>query len=241
MFRFSAIAALAIATPITLVAQQRDSTRLPRVVITATRLDSRIGSDIASVTVLDGDTLRARGIRDVAEALREIPGAAIMRSGSYGALTSLFMRGGESDYVRVLIDGVPMNDPGGSIDLGKYTLDNIDRIEVVRGPASVLYGSDAVAGVIQIFTRQHAARLAVEGSVSGGTYAARAGDFSLGATTSTVSVTMAAARRMTDGILDFNNDYENDALSGRVALTPGGGFRGAISARQHTDEFHYPT
>ena len=82
VFRFSAtaIAALASVTSTALSAQATDSTRLPRVVITATRVDSRIGSDIASVAVLNGDSLRARGIRDVAEALREIPGAAIVRS-----------------------------------------------------------------------------------------------------------------------------------------------------------------
>ncbi|HEV8362763.1 MAG TPA: TonB-dependent receptor [Gemmatimonadaceae bacterium] len=241
MFRFSAIAPLVAATSTALIAQTADSTRLPRVVITATRLDSRIGSDIASVTVLDGDTLRARGIRYVAEALREVPGATVVRSGSVGALTSLFLRGGESDYVRVLIDGVPMNDPGGSIDLSKYTLDNVDRIEVVRGPASVLYGSDAVAGVVQIFTRQHSAPLIVEGSASAGTFASRAADVSLGATASVLSVTAGAARYETDGFLAFNNRYDNDVLSARIAATPGRGFRASLSGRQHNDEFHYPT
>ncbi len=241
MFRFSAIAPLVCVASTALVAQTADSTRLPRIVITATRVDSRIGSDIASVTVLDGDTLRARGIRDVADALREVPGATVVRSGSVGALTSLFLRGGESDYVRVLIDGVPMNDPGGSIDLAKYTLDNVDRIEVVRGPASVLYGSDAVAGVVQIFTRQHTAQLIVEGSASTGTYASRSADISLGAASSALSATVGAARYQTDGFLAFNNGYDNDVLSGRIATTPGGGFRASVSARQHNDEFHYPT
>ncbi len=244
MFRFTAITALAAHASVTstaLSAQTTDSTRLARVVITATRVDSRIGSDIASVAVLNGDTLRARGIRDVAEALREIPGAAIVRSGSFGAQTSLFLRGGESDYVRVLIDGVPINDPGGSIDLSSYTLDDVDRIEVVRGPTSVLYGSDAVAGVIQIFTRQHSAPLTVEGGVSGGTFATRAADVSLGATGAKFSATISGARRMTDGILAFNNDYENDVLSGKAVFAPGGDFRAVLSARQQRDEYHYPT
>lgn len=241
MFRFPAITALVAVASTALRAQTADSTRLPRVVITATRVDSRIGSDIASVSVLNGDTLRARGINSVAEALREVPGATVVRSGSVGALTSLFLRGGESDYVRVLIDGVPVNDPGGSIDLAKYTLDNVDRIEVVRGPSSVLYGSDAVAGVVQIFTRQHTAPMIIEGSASAGTYESRAADISLGATSSKLSATAGAARYRTDGFLAFNNGYDNDVLSGRVAVTPGGGFRASLSGRQHNDEFHYPT
>lgn len=241
MFRFLAIAPLVAVTSTALSAQTADSTRLSPVVITATRLESRIGSDIASVTVLDGDTLRARGIRDVADALREVPGASVVRSGSIGAVTSLFMRGGESDYVRVLVDGVPMNDPGGSIDLAHYTVDNIDRIEVVRGPTSVLYGSDAVAGVVQIFTRQHSAPTSVAASASVGTFATRAANVSLGASSPALSATAGLARYRTDGFLAFNDRYQNDALSARVALAPGGGFRAALSARQHNDEFHYPT
>jgi len=63
------------------------------------------------------------------------------------------VRGGESDYVKVLVDGVPMNEPGGAYDFAHLTLDNVDRIEVLRGPGSVLYGSDAVSGVVQVFTR----------------------------------------------------------------------------------------
>ncbi|MGQ0639498.1 MAG: TonB-dependent receptor plug domain-containing protein [Gemmatimonadaceae bacterium] len=241
MFRFCAITALAVTASTRLVAQATDSTRLPRVVVTATRVESRIASDVASVTILDGDSLRARGIRDVADALREVPGAAIVRSGSLGAQTSLFLRGGESDYVRVLIDGVPMNDPGGSIDLGSYSLDNVERIEVVRGPASVLYGSDAVAGVIQIFTRRNTSPTLVEGGVKAGTYATREVDMSLGAASQTLSVSLGAGRRTTDGFLDFNNDYQNEVLSARLAASPGAGFRGSLSARQHADEYHYPT
>ena len=64
------------------------------------------------------------------------------------------MRGGQSNYAQLLVDGVPVNDPGGAFDLANLTTDNIDRIEMVRGPASVLYGADAMSGVIQIFTRR---------------------------------------------------------------------------------------
>ena len=76
------------------------------------------------------------------------------RADRYGQATSIFVRGGQSNYTQVLIDGVVANDPGGAIDLANITTDNIDRIEIVRGPASVLYGANAVTGVIQIFTRR---------------------------------------------------------------------------------------
>ena len=106
------------------------------------------------MTVLRGDDLRARGIRFVGDALRQVPGAQVVQGGPFGAPTSLFLRGGESDYVKVLVDGVPVNQPGGSYDFASLTTDNVERIEVLRGPGSVLYGSDAIAGVVQIVTRQ---------------------------------------------------------------------------------------
>src|SRR5262245_59859130 len=93
----------------TVDAQAPDSVRLPPIVVTATRLDTRPGAGIASVTGLDGAALRRSGISDVADALRQVPGMAVVRSGGPGALTSLFLRGGESDYVRVLVDGVALN------------------------------------------------------------------------------------------------------------------------------------
>ena len=92
------------------------------------------------------------------------------RRGSYGGATSLFIRGGESKYVKILVDGVPINDAGGAFDLSTLSTDNLDRIEIVRGPASVLYGSDAVAGVVQLFTRRGA-------GVAHGQVAARGGQF----------------------------------------------------------------
>ncbi|MGQ0539548.1 MAG: TonB-dependent receptor plug domain-containing protein [Gemmatimonadaceae bacterium] len=241
MFRFPAIAALVIAASTVLRAQAPDTVRLQRVVVTATKVDSRIGSRIASVSVLDGSQLRARGVRDVAEALRAVPGAAVVRSGSFGAQTSLFLRGGESDYVRVLVDGVPVNDPGGAVDLTFYTLNNVDRIEVVRGPASVLYGSDAVTGVIQIFTRQAGNGGTLDGDVNTGTYGTRAFDFSLGAGSRALYGTAGLARRSSDGILAFNNSYENDVLSASSGFATAQGTRVALSARQQRDEYHYPT
>src|SRR5262245_21342163 len=129
---------------------------LPPVVVTATRVTTPLNALSAAVTILRGDYLRARGIATVADALRDAADAVVVQTGSPGGVTSLFLRGGESDYVKVLLDGVPLNQPGGSIDLANLTTDNVDRIEIVRGPVSVLYGSDAMTGVVQIFTKRGA-------------------------------------------------------------------------------------
>ena len=82
-----------------------------------------------------------------------MPGLTVVRSGGRGAVTSLFPRGGESDYTLVLVDGIRANDFGGGFDFAHLPVADVDRIEVVRGPQSALYGSDAIGGVVQIITR----------------------------------------------------------------------------------------
>ena len=128
------------------------------------------GSLTQAVTILTGEQLRAQGITRVSDALRIVPGASVVQSGANGSVTSLFLRGGESRYTKVLIDGVPVNSPGGFFDFSHLTTDNIERIEIVRGPASVVYGADAVSGVIQIFTRQGRGPVSMNADLRGGTY-----------------------------------------------------------------------
>ncbi|MFN8573824.1 MAG: TonB-dependent receptor [Gemmatimonadaceae bacterium] len=220
---------------------QGDSTQLPGVVITATRVASPLGGGIASVSVLSGAALRERGVTNVADALRLVPGVAMVRSGGPGAQTSLFLRGGESDYVRVLVDGVPMNDPGGAVDLASLTLDEVDRIEVVRGPTSVLYGSDAVTGVVQLFTRRAPTSLQLETTLGGGSHRGREGSVSVGGRAGPWSATGGMTRRQSDGILPLNNDYQVDVYSSRVAFDGRAGTHIAVSGRSSDDTFHYPT
>lgn len=232
--------ALLVSVP-SLSAAQSDSTTLPTVVVTATRVDSPLGAGIPSVTVLDADALLRRGVHTVIDALRTVPGAALVRSGGPGAQTSIFVRGGESDYLRVLVDGVPMNDPGGAIDLASYTLDNVDRIEVVRGPASVLYGTDAVTGVVQIFTRRASSPLSIEATIGASSYRGRDASASLNTRSGPLSLTTALSRRTSDGILPFNNGYRNTVWSARAGYDAPSGARITLSGRAFDDAFHYPT
>ena len=226
-----------------LVAQvSRDTVQLPDLVTTETRLPTRRDAVAAALTVLDGDELRLRGVRFVHDALRDVPGFQVVQPGSFGAVTSVFARGGESDYVKVLIDGVPANQPGGAFDFASLTLDNVDRIEVVRGPASVAYGSDAVAGVVQIFTRTGRDG-AVHGSIAaqGGTFDSRALDAALSGGSERLGWSAGAARFQTDGIYDFNNRYGNTSLSGRVRGAPDRLTEASLTARYRRDTYHFPT
>src|SRR6202140_4912992 len=151
-------------------AQAKDTAQLGTVVVSATKVPRPPDTLSQAVPVLYGDDLRARGVSRVSDALREVPGAMLVESGSYGAVTSLFLRGGESRYTKVLIDGVPVNSSGGFFDFSHLTTDNIDRIEIVRGPASVLYGADAVSGIVQIFTRKGSSEPRASLGARAGTY-----------------------------------------------------------------------
>jgi len=122
--------------------------------VTATRTESTIGELAGSGSVITDTDLRLANHSSISEPLRLIPGLAVVQTGGRGGLTSIFSRGGESDYNKVLIDGVPVNEAGGLFDFGALTAENIDRIEVMRGPRSALFGSVAMASVIQLFTRR---------------------------------------------------------------------------------------
>ncbi|MDQ3674543.1 MAG: TonB-dependent receptor [Gemmatimonadota bacterium] len=228
-------------SPTLMAAQEEDTTKLETVVVSASKTPRPASTLTQPVTVIRGEDLRARGVSRVSEALREVPGASIVQSGSVGAVTSLFLRGGESRYTKVLIDGVAVNASGGFFDFSHLTTDNIERMEIVRGPSSVLHGADAVTGTVQLFTRKGAGRPRLSLAARGGTYGSFdiSGDGSAGWDGGTFS--FGAARRSTDGILPFNNQYQNGTLSS--ALTIGGGASGAasISGRYTAAEFHYPT
>jgi vitamin B12 transporter len=220
--------------------QPPDTAALQPVVVTATRVPVSRDAAPATVTVLRGEELRARGLTTVADALASVPGLAIARSGSFGATTALFARGGESDYVKVLIDGVPANNPGGVFDFSSLTTDNIERIEVVRGPASVAYGSDAVTGVVHLFTRRGHGPARGFADVRGGSFGTLEGTLSVDGGSSLAQYSLAGAARESDGIYAFNNGYRNRVASGRLSFVPSVGVVD-LTAR-HTDAtYHFPT
>ena len=199
-----------------------------------------MGAAISASSVIDHQDIQRSGARDVAELLRSLPGISVARSGGPGAQSSVFLRGGENDYVRVLIDGVPVNDPGGAIDLSWLSVDDVDRIEVVRGPASVLYGTDAVTGVVQIFTRRGNSPTA-EGEVSAGSYGRRVYRGSIATGTSRLNLTLGGATERSDGLLDFNSEYSRDVLSAAVQALPSVRTRVEVTARAVNDVYHFPT
>ena len=240
--RFVPRALLLFVVPASLAAQTPiDTVELNPVVVTATRLSRSLAGVPAAVTVLRGADLREQGIHTVFEALRDVPGAAVVQTGSFGGQTSLFIRGGQSNYVKVLVDGVPVNQPGGSFDFANLTTDNIERIEVVRGPASVLYGSDAVTGVVQIFTRRAPGSSRSEASVRGGTYGTLAWNAEASGGSQAATYSAALSRFTSDGMYAFNNAYHNTVFSGLARVVPDDRTDATLTLRYEDAVFHFPT
>ena len=225
-----------------LTAQQpRDTVVLKPVVVTATRVPVAADLVASAVTVLRGADLVAQGIRTVADALESVPGAHIVETGSFGGQTSLFMRGGESDYTKVLLDGVPLNQAGGGIDLAHITTDNVDRIEIVRGPVSVLYGSDAMTGVVQIFTRTGTNRPEMGAELHAGTYGSTEEVVDLQGGTRALSYSTRASRFSSDGLYPYNNQYRNSVVSARIRAMPDARTDASLIYRYGDDIYHFPT
>ncbi len=164
---------------IVLLAAAAGSQALEPVVVTATRTENPAGEVLASVELIPGDDLVRQPAADLGEALRFVPGVEVARLGGPGQQTSLFLRGTDSNHVLVLIDGLRIN-PGtiGTAAIQNIAPEFVERVEVVKGPRSTLYGSDAIGGVINVITRSAGESGSVQ--VGYGRYHTRSASFSAG-------------------------------------------------------------
>ena len=144
---------------------------LETLVVSATRIATPAWQLGSSVTVITAADIAARQLRTVPDVLKLVPGLNVVQSGGPGGVTSVFMRGTNSNHTKVLIDGIDVSDPsnaGATFDFGQLLASDIERIEVLRGPQSGLYGSDAIGGVISITTRSGKGPFHLAGSLEGG-------------------------------------------------------------------------
>ena len=125
-----------------------------KVVVTATRTAAASSQLGASTSVITRKQIVDEGTPFVSDLLQSLPGITVVRNGAPGGVTSVFVRGGDSDYNKVLLDGVPLNVAGGAFDFSTLTTSNLERVEIVRSAESALFGSDAMTSVIQLFTRR---------------------------------------------------------------------------------------
>ena len=151
---------------------QSEAKILPDTVVSANRValpSHEVGS---AVTVITGEEMQARQIRVVADALRDVPGVSVNRTGPRGQFTQVRIRGNEGNHTKVFIDGVEANDPSGDVefDFAHLLAADIDRVEVIRGPQSAIWGSDAVGGVINVITKRGDGATRADGYLEAGSF-----------------------------------------------------------------------
>ncbi|QFY41231.1 TonB-dependent receptor [Candidatus Methylospira mobilis] len=161
------------AMPLPTFAESDSSDALDPVVITATRSETRESSIANTITVITAEEIKARRLNAVVDVLRVVPGLDVMSYGGTGTQTSVFTRGANASQTLVLIDNIQMNDPGsadGAFDFANLQVDNIERIEILRGAASAMWGADAMGGVINIITKHGSGKTQFNGLAQGGNY-----------------------------------------------------------------------
>jgi vitamin B12 transporter len=244
---FTLLLALGLAVACPALAEDPASTQLPRVaetvVVSANATPTEAEALASSITVIDAAEIDARKATSVLELLRTVPGLEVDQAGGPGRAASVFIRGAASSHTLVLIDGVRVNSPAtGAYDLADLRSDQIERIEILRGPQSSLYGSEAMGGVIQIFTRRFGGgpQIAMSGELGGagsGRLQATAGgasrsfDYRLTASSERLDglSVASAARGNTEA-----DPYRATSATGFLGVSLGQGGRAELSVRSLT-------
>jgi len=211
------------------------------VVVTATKTEVPLKNVAASVTVITKEEIEARQVTEVPDLLRDVPGLSVTRAGSRGGVVTVFPRGGNSNFNLVLIDGVKVNDAGGFFDFSDLSTDNIERIEIIRGPQSALYGADAMGSVIQIFTKRGRGVPRVETSFAGGNLNTFEERLNLSGGVGQLGYSLGVGRTDTDGSLLINNAFRETTVSGRFDYSIEKALDFSFVVRYTDSLFQFPT
>lgn len=210
------------------------------VVVTASATTESAAHVGAAVTVIDHDALESLAKPALLEALRLVPGAHVVQIAGRGGITSLFVRGGASNFNKVLVDGIPVNDIGGGFDYSDFATTGVERVEALREANSVLYGSDAMAGVISITTRRGQSQTpTLSGALDLGNLATQRQEISLGGVARRLDYFAAYGHFATDNSVP-NNRYTSHTLAGRVGWALGGASDVSATFRRVTSDHGVP-
>ncbi len=221
--------------------QKKQKSLQHEVVVTANRVETSLKEIASSVTIITREQLAKTGKSRILEALEEALGLSTAQSGPPGSQATIFIRGANAEHTLVMIDGTEVNDPitpTRSFDMSLLLVENIDRIEILRGPQSTLFGSDAMGGVINIITRQSSGRPKFFLSGYGGSYGTYSGNAEVSGSTSVVRYSATAALLDTDGFSAASTNYEgNEEADGHRNLTLSGRIGFDLSANLSLDFF----
>ena len=210
------------------------------VTVTAATSEVSLAQTGAPITVLDAEVIEGLNKPDVLEALRLVPGSQVSPVGARGGTTSFFIRGGNGNFNKVLVDGIPVNDIGGAFDFAQLGLSGVERIEVLRQANSVMYGSDAMAGVIDITTRRGRTRIPqAELSLDGGNLGTVSTGASLGGAVRRFDYFSTVSHFQTDNSVP-NNEYRNSSYVGRFGVGLGRGTDLSGSVRHIDTRYESP-
>jgi vitamin B12 transporter len=207
---------------LSITTQAEEETLLEEIVVTATKTEQEIEKTGSSITVITRKEIEQSGYETVEEALRNTPGLTVVGSGAFGGTADVSIRGSKNyGHTLVLVDGVVVNDPMSiqrSFDFAHITMDNVERIEIVKGPQSTLYGSDAMAGVINIITRKGKEGRQTDFSLYGGQHSTFGGDIGFSGAKDRFNYSFSLSGLDTDGISkayggDEEDGYRNTGFS----------------------------
>ena len=216
-----------------------------KIVVTATRARVPAEQLGASVRVITAEEIARSGKKDVAEILSSVTGLDAPRTGSRGGTASLFARGGKSDHNLVMINGVQVNQAGGGFDFGRLSAENIERIEIVKGAHSSLYGSDAASAVINVITKKGGGALALSASAALGYRSEKSlvqeYSSSVSGGAENHGYFLSYGRIDDGGILETNNRYRNDGFTANVGLAPAENLDLSFFSVYRSSNFGFPT
>ena len=210
------------------------------VIVTGQSVPTPAQQTTAPTDVISRETIDNRQAVSLPELLEFSPGIAVGRTGPFGGSTSIFLNGGNSNFTKVLVDGTPINPPGSAVDFSSLTTENIDKVEIVRGAESAIYGSDAVSGVIQLFTHRGETRIPAFSVYSeGGNFSSGRGGADLSGVLGKFDYSGAASYFQTDG--QGPNDYfVNRTLSGNFGYSFSDSNQLHVSLRNNTSDAGIP-
>jgi len=219
----------------------QEKMKIEEVVVTATRLEEAIEETTSDVTVIKGEDVIKMNVQFVTDVLRKVPELNLVQSGGAGKVATVFLRGGDSKQTLVMIDGVKVKSTTtGSFDFSGINVDDIERIEIVKGPQSTIYGSEAMAGVINIITKKGEGKPKVDASYESGSYGTNKPSMTVSGGNKKLDYRLTGTYFYTDGISAAKqgterDGYKNASLSGKFGVKPTERLELELSGRYYYD------